>query len=152
MTRILVVEDDAAVRLAMKTLLELEGFDVTLVEDGCSCLEVIGTRAFDVAIVDMFMPGMTGWDTIKALRERAPEIPVIAMSGLVDDDRHGREPDFLSMARQLGAAGSLRKPFRPNELLAALEACLVTAAGSEQEVAAATATSMSDLADPPRAL
>jgi CheY-like chemotaxis protein len=98
----------------------------------------------------MFMPGMSGGDTIKALRERAPSVAIIAMSGLASPDGPRAETDLLSIARKLGAAGGLRKPFRPTELLAALDACFGSAAGSAPQRVGSTTPSMRRLTDPPR--
>jgi CheY-like chemotaxis protein len=124
MARILVVDDDRAVRTAIQTLLEYEGFDVTLADGGHHGLEALENGAFDVVIVDIFMPGMDGLETIKAFHLQAPSVPIIAMSGFIFRDSTGPAPDFLKMATKLGAAYSLHKPFRPRELLQAVENCL----------------------------
>ena len=61
MSRVLVVDDDKAVRTVIKTVLELEGFDVIVAEDGRSGIAAIQSYSFDVVIVDIFMPGMAAW-------------------------------------------------------------------------------------------
>lgn len=124
MARILVVDDDRAVRTAIQTLLEYEGFDVALADGGHHGLEALEAGVFDVVIVDIFMPGMDGLETIKAFHVQAPAVPIIAMSGFIFRDSSGPAPDFLKMATKLGAAYSLHKPFRPRELLQAVESCL----------------------------
>jgi CheY-like chemotaxis protein len=124
MSRVLVVDDDKAVRTVIKTVLELEGFDVVVAEDGRSGIAAIQSYSFDVVIVDIFMPGMDGLETIRIFNKHAPSVPVIAISGFLFRDSSIPAPDFLSMATKLGAAYSLHKPFRPKDLLRVVEACL----------------------------
>jgi CheY-like chemotaxis protein len=124
MSRVLVVDDDKAVRTAIKTVLEHNGFDVVVAEDGRSGIAEVQGHSFDVVIVDIFMPGMDGLETIRAFHKHAPSVPVIAISGFLFRDSAKPAPDFLSMATKLGAAYSLHKPFRPRDLLQVVEACL----------------------------
>jgi DNA-binding response OmpR family regulator len=126
MPRILVVDDDMSVRLATQTLLEHEGYEVVVADGGRGGIEAIATQSFDAVIVDIFMPGMDGLETIKAFNRNAPGVPVIAISGFLFRNSSAPPPDFLSMSTKLGAAYSLHKPFRPRELLKAIEACLTT--------------------------
>ncbi|MGA2126010.1 MAG: response regulator [Xanthobacteraceae bacterium] len=127
MPRILVVDDDLSVRLATQTLLEQEGYDVVIAGCGREGIEAITKTPFDVVIVDIFMPGMDGLETITAFNRHAPGVPVIAMSGFLFRNSSTPAPDFLSMSTKLGAAFSLHKPFRPRELLEAIEQCLTAA-------------------------
>jgi CheY-like chemotaxis protein len=124
MSRILVVDDDKAVRTAIQTILEHNGFDVAVAEDGRAGVEAIKAETFDVIIVDIFMPGMDGLETIRLFNNHAPEVPVIAISGFMFRDSAKPAPNFLSMATKLGAAYSLAKPFRPKDLLRAVAYCL----------------------------
>jgi DNA-binding response OmpR family regulator len=124
MSRVLVVDDDKAVRTAIKTVLEHNGFDVVVAADGRSGIAEVQGHNFDVVIVDIFMPGMDGLETIRAFNKHAPTVPVIAISGFLFRDSAKPAPDFLSMATKLGAAYSLHKPFRPRDLLRVVEACL----------------------------
>ena len=124
MPRILVVDDDMSVRLATQTLLVQEGYDVVIAECGREGIDAIAKATFDAVIVDIFMPGMDGLETITAFNRHAPGVPVIAMSGFLFRNSSTPAPDFLSMSTKLGAAYSLHKPFRPRELLKAIEGCL----------------------------
>jgi CheY-like chemotaxis protein len=124
MPRILVVDDDNSIRIAAKTLLEHEGYEVIVADGGRGAIAEIAGAAFDVVIVDIFMPGMDGLETIKAFHQHAPGIPIIAMSGFMFRNSSAPAPDFLSMSTELGAAYSLHKPFRPRDLLKAIESCL----------------------------
>ena len=124
MARILVVDDEAIVRKTIQSWLEREGFDVVCAKDGRDALAAIGASEIDVVVIDIFMPGMGGREAIRALRQRAPTVPIIAISGYMFGDTAGEEPDFLAMATDIGVAYCLQKPFRPRHLLAAVEACL----------------------------
>lgn len=124
MARILVIDDDKSVRAAIQTLLDYEGYEVVVAESGRSGIEALETAAFDLVLVDIFMPGMDGLETIKMFHQRNARVPIIAMSGFMFRDSSAPAPDFLTMATKLGAAHSLHKPFRPQELLRAVEACL----------------------------
>jgi CheY-like chemotaxis protein len=68
-------------------------------------------------IVDIFMPGMDGFETMNLVRQSRPEVPIIVMSGHQFQSGSDRKPDFLYMATKLGAVSSLQKPFRPADLL-----------------------------------
>jgi CheY-like chemotaxis protein len=85
---------------------------------------------FDIVICDICMPGMDGLETIREFHRYDPDVPVIAISGFTF--RHSA-PDFLTMATKLGAAFSLPKPFRPPELLQAVQACLARSRHAESE-------------------
>ena len=124
MTRVLVVDDDKAVGTVIKTVLEVSGFEVVHVLDCMSGLRQIEKAAFQLVMVDLFMPGIDGLETIKAFRARDRDLPIIAISGFMPRDGHDPAPDFLGMAIKLGANRSLAKPFRPRELLQVVQACL----------------------------
>ena len=123
MSRILVVDDDVAVRGAIKLVLEQEGHEVVLVSNGRAGVCAVESDAFDIVICDIFMPGMDGIETIHAFHQSKPQMPVIAMSGFMFRDGQAPAPDYLSLSTKLGAAYSLRKPFRPQELLKAVREC-----------------------------
>jgi len=124
MTRILVIDDDQAVRTAISLVLEREGFEVEIVGDGHAGVAAMAKAGFDIVIVDLFMPGMDGLETIKAFNLTAPSVPIIAMSGILARQAPDDAPDFLRLATTFGAVHSLHKPFRPNDLLQAVEKCL----------------------------
>ena len=91
--RILVADDSAAIREILNTLLLSVGAEVTLVADGEAAIAVATSRPFDVVLVDLMMPGHSGVDVARAIREPDKlnaEIPVIAMSAYVRSD-HPRE-------------------------------------------------------------
>ena len=131
MSRILVVDDDTAVCAAIKLVLEQDGHAVTVANNGRAGVSAAATEPFDIVICDIFMPGMDGIESINAFHQIKPELPVIAMSGFMFRDGQSPAPDYLSLSTKLGAARSLRKPFRPQELLKAVRECVVTLKGTD---------------------
>jgi len=76
-----------------------------------------------VIILDIVMPGMDGIEAIKIFRERAPLMPIVAMSGIRFSEATADAPDFLRMAATLGANYCLRKPFTLDQLMRAINSC-----------------------------
>jgi CheY-like chemotaxis protein len=122
MARVLVVDDEISVRLAIKSALERDGHSVVLAECGHAGAEATEAFAFDLAIVDIFMPGLNGIETIRIFRQSAPTLPIIVISGYAFREFDGAAPDFFRMAVELGAACCLRKPFKRSELSRAVAA------------------------------
>jgi CheY-like chemotaxis protein len=118
--RILVVDDDLLVRTAIHAWLDPR-FDVVVADGGESGLQALDGSTFDVMIVDIFMPQMRGFESIRVFHERAPTVPLIAISGYVFAEQRAPAPDFLLMALGLGATQCLRKPFARSTLLAAID-------------------------------
>jgi CheY-like chemotaxis protein len=81
----------------------------------------IDTALFELAIVDIYMPEMDGVTLIKALRKCTPNLPVIAISGVLLRGSGRTVIDILPMASSLTGITCLQKPFRPRELLLAIE-------------------------------
>lgn len=128
MPRILVVDDDPMVGATIEVLLRRQGFDVTLADGGETGLAALEAQAYDVMLVDIFMPHMRGFESIRIFHERAPAVPLIAMSGYAFASSASPSPDFLRMALELGAMRCLRKPFTPDALLTTIRECLGEAA------------------------
>ena len=122
MERILVVDDEKPVREAVGLLLKSEGFRVVVAECGHTAVGAIEAFTFDVVIVDIVMPGMDGIETIAILRQDAPDISIIAMSGYAAGSGLG-EGDFFRSAMERGATCCLHKPFTREQLLDAVEFC-----------------------------
>src|SRR5579871_592637 len=124
MASILVIDDDRAVLATIKILLERAGHAVEAVDNSRTGLQFIEAQAFDLLIVDIFMPGMDGFETMKLVHQSRPDMPIIVISGQQFSLSSERPPDFLHMATRLGAVCSLHKPFRSAELLAAVNGIL----------------------------
>lgn len=124
MANILIVDDDPAVQITIRLLLERAGHRVTVANDGRAGLALFETDQFDLLFLDIYMPGMDGLETMRHVRAQRPTIPIIVISGRsVTPDAYA-EPDFLKMATKLGAVASLQKPFRADALLATVDGCL----------------------------
>jgi CheY-like chemotaxis protein len=124
MTRILVIDDDFSVSIAIQILLRSRGYEVVLAQTGHAGAEAFAASRFDVVMVDLFMPEMDGFETISKLRQYLPTVPIVAMSGFRFCEPIAAVPDFLDVAAKLGATSCLRKPFGPRQLMAAIDVSL----------------------------
>ena len=124
MRRILVVDDEPHICLAIRAWLKRYGFRVTIADGGSNGLSALDDSRFDLMIVDIFMPNMRGFEPIRVFHNRAPTVPLIAISGYAFSVPEASGPDFVRMAMKLGATRCLRKPFRPATLLRVIEECL----------------------------
>lgn len=112
--RILVIDDELAVRATISMALRFKGFEAVAVESLAAGLREMDSSHFDLAIVDIFLQGaMTGVTAIRALRERAPGMSIIAMSGIAALELDALCPDMDDVKY-------LSKPFRPGDLLHAI--------------------------------
>lgn len=82
--RILIVDDEPSVRELLADILQGEGYDVSLAENGNEALELFDARAFEAVFTDLGMPGMSGWELARAIRERSPDIPLAVVTGWGD--------------------------------------------------------------------
>ena len=135
MRRILVVDDDLHIGLAIRAWLKRYGFRVSIADGGPNGLAALDNATFDLMIVDIFMPNMRGFESIRVFHDRAPSVPLIAISGSAFSDSESPCPDFLRLAISLGATRCLRKPFRPTTLLAVIDECLSQAEPHRRYVA-----------------
>lgn len=128
MRRILVVEDDLAIRNNIMALLRLEGYDADAAGDGVEALEYLRAGAYSLVISDVMMPRMDGLQLLRQLRSQAAtsQLPVILLTALAEkhDQRYGMN---------LGADDYLTKPFQREELLKAIEARLGRLAHQQAE-------------------
>jgi len=115
LTRILIADDDNAVRKFLRTILEPEGYQVLEAGDGGLALALARLHGPDLFICDIFMPEVDGIDAINQFRAALPDVPVIALSGRMD---------VLPTARRIGAARVLAKPFKPEAVLALVQSVL----------------------------
>jgi CheY-like chemotaxis protein len=127
---ILIVDDDPAVQLTIRLLLERAGHHVTVAGDGHKGLALFEGNPFDLLFLDIFMPGMDGLETMRHVRALQPKIPIVVISGRSITPDAYAEPDFLKMATKLGAVASLQKPFRADALLATVDRYLTSAPSS----------------------
>ena len=123
--KVLVVDDDLAVREFLAFLLEQEGYDVEQAGDGRAAIALVKASPVDLLITDLVMPEIEGLETIQTLRKLQPELLIIAISGYQD----GR---FLSIASKLGSSATLAKPVAPSEFLETVRNVLRPAAKRQQ--------------------
>jgi len=111
------MDDEADTRIFLEDVLLAAGYEVVLARDGAEGMLRYESEPTDLALIDLFMPNREGLETIKELRKRAPDFPIIAISGdsLADC--------LLQVARKIGANEILQKPFSPDELLASVKKC-----------------------------
>jgi CheY-like chemotaxis protein len=135
MQHILVVDDDPLVCKAIEIYLERHNYEVVVADGGEAGLRALEDTAFDLMIVDIFMPHMRGFESIRIFHERAPTVPLIAMSGYAFANLNSPAPDFLRMALELGASRCLRKPFTPATLQMAIDESLSEAQSRVSHIA-----------------
>ncbi len=119
MVKILIIEDDHELRNALRRTLEVNGYEVGMASDGRQGLEEIAVNRPDIVLTDIFMPGMEGLETIRALATNYPGLPVVVMTGSLD-------PLFIELSIRFGALQGLNKPFSADELLMTIEKALMT--------------------------
>jgi DNA-binding NtrC family response regulator len=117
--RILVVDDDHAMRLALSESLESCGYDIVAAENGREALELFREKKFDLTITDMKMPGMTGIEVLRSVKELSPEIPVILITA------YGTVGTAVEAMKE-GAAEFIMKPFSLEDLEAVVKRVLNT--------------------------
>jgi two-component system response regulator MprA len=126
--KILVVDDERAVRESLRRALELEGYDVDLAEDGEEALERLGGSAegeADAVILDVLMPGIDGLEVCRRLRADRNAVPVLMLTARA-------EVDSRVAGLDAGADDYLPKPFALAELLARLRALLRRAGNGDE--------------------
>jgi DNA-binding response OmpR family regulator len=115
--RILVVEDDPAVRKVLRRLFETEGYAVELQGDGRDALESFQASAPAAVVLDLRLPRLSGRDLCKEIKAQAPALPIVVLSAASDvSDK--------VLLLELGADDYMTKPFSPRELLARVRAAL----------------------------
>jgi CheY-like chemotaxis protein len=112
MARILVIDDNELVRMAIGAVLRRAGHCVAFAGDGAEGISAYRAGGFDLVITDIVMPRMEGIETVRALRDENGIVKIIAMSGCTRDGA----AIYLAAAQALGADASLVKPFTPEEL------------------------------------
>ncbi|GJQ63345.1 MAG: DNA-binding response regulator [Melioribacteraceae bacterium] len=117
MPKILIVEDEPSMRMGLNDNLEFEGYEVDSAEDGAAGLEKIRANQYDLIILDVMMPKMSGFDVCKTARKEGVTTPVILLTA------KGEEIDKV-LGLELGADDYITKPFSLRELLARIKAIL----------------------------
>jgi DNA-binding response OmpR family regulator len=114
---IMVVDDEPAARLSLAELLSLEGYEVLAAASGEEAVDLLPEGPFDLAIIDLKMPGMDGLDVVQVLQERSPDTVIIMLTA------HGTLETAVQAMRQ-GAHDYLLKPANVNEIMSSVKAGL----------------------------
>ena len=125
--RILTIEDDAAIRRGIVDALTFAGYEVIQAADGKAGCAMAISREYDLLLLDMVLPGMTGLEILREVRNARPTLPVIILSA------RGEERDRVN-GLKLGADDYVVKPFSVDELLARVEAVLRRSPGRPTDV------------------
>jgi DNA-binding NtrC family response regulator len=102
--RVLVIDDDPGVRDYMEALVSRQGYRVFAVADAEQALDGLDRTRPDIVTLDVVLPGIDGLETLRRLKQRIPDVPVVMLSG------HGQARNIVE-AMRLGASDFLRKPF-----------------------------------------
>ncbi|EHJ49072.1 response regulator receiver protein [Solidesulfovibrio carbinoliphilus subsp. oakridgensis] len=119
--RLLLVDDESELVSALAERLTLRGIEADFATDGDAASELVRANPYDLAVLDMKMPGLSGLDLKKKLQRLRPGMRFIFMTG------HGSEEDFRAGSSE--AAGYLVKPVRLDDLLAAVNQALAAGQG-----------------------
>jgi DNA-binding response OmpR family regulator len=115
--RILVIEDDRAVQKALRRLFEAEGFAVEIASSGTAGLELFRTAQPSALVLDLRLPGVSGQDVCREVKQLAPGVPVVVLSA---------KSDVMDkvLLLEMGADDYVTKPFSPRELLARVRSAM----------------------------
>jgi DNA-binding NtrC family response regulator len=116
MSSVLIIDDDESLRDALRRTLHKEGYTIVEASDGLQGLKQLKSVPVDLVILDIFMPGKEGLETLREFRRLYPNLRVIAMSG----GGSKGSLDVLKWAKLLGARQTLEKPFSREQLLDAV--------------------------------
>ncbi len=120
MAKILVVDDEAKIRMIIKEYAEFEGYEVAEAADGMEAVEMVRSEDYDIIIMDVMMPRLDGYSAVKEIKKEK-KIPVIMLSA------RGEEYDKL-FGFEIGIDDYVVKPFSPKELMARIKAVLARGA------------------------
>jgi two-component system alkaline phosphatase synthesis response regulator PhoP len=127
MTKVLIVEDDQAMAVALRDGFEYEGYSVTVARDGVTGLELASEKEVDLIILDVMLPRISGLDICKQLRAMGNQKPIILLTA------RGQEIDKV-LGLKLGADDYVTKPFSFMELAARVEAVMRRAARQTEKI------------------
>lgn len=131
MSKILIVEDEKSMRMGLTDNLEFEGYHVDSVADGEEGLEKIKSGDYDLVVLDVMLPKISGFDVCKAARKEGVKTPIILLTA------KGEEIDKV-LGLELGADDYITKPFSLRELLARIKAVLRRTEGGGDKVSDAS--------------
>jgi len=114
--RILVVDDDDAIRALLQTILRRRGYQVDAARNGTEALELFGDGRHVLMLLDLMMPSLNGWEVLSRLEQLAPEVRPLVLVLTAGNEPRDLNPDIV--------AGTVRKPFDVQMLLETVIACM----------------------------
>jgi two-component system response regulator AtoC len=133
--RILAIDDEPNIRRLIQSEFKLEGYDISLAQDGEEGLKLLDDQVFDVVLLDIKLPRMNGIEVLKRLKEKAPQTEVLMITGYGDIKT-------AVESLKLGAREYITKPFKLDELLALVNQ-IVSQKGTSQKAAPAPSLAVS---------
>lgn len=115
--RVLMIDDQPDIRTMVSIVLRVNHFDVVEAANAAAGLKEFESAKFDLAIVDIFLQGTNGFEVIMKMRERIADFPIVAISGMT-------LLDFVNDTPELSNVVCLQKPFRPADLVLAVEVAM----------------------------
>jgi serine phosphatase RsbU (regulator of sigma subunit) len=117
MTRILIVEDEPGIAFGLESDLQMEGYEVAVVDDGAQAIRRAGTESFDLILLDVMLPNKDGFQVCRELRQTGLRTPIVMLTA-----KSGEYDKVLGL--DLGADDYITKPFSPRELRARIRTAL----------------------------
>jgi two-component system copper resistance phosphate regulon response regulator CusR len=118
--RVLVIDDDELVRRTLSLALRASGYDCSTASNTLNGIALAEEGRFDIALIDINMPGLDGFEAVKAIAHIKPRIAIVVMSGRPGKD----DQEYGVLATGMGAHAFMLKPFTRNDLFVALEAAV----------------------------
>lgn len=112
--RVLVVDDEPGIVNILRIKLRISGYDVVTTTSGAEAIELVRADKFDVMLLDVLMPGVSGFDVLEKVRSFS-RVPIIVFTA---------KPDIMQFAIKLGADNTIAKPFDPEEVVKKIEMVL----------------------------
>jgi DNA-binding response OmpR family regulator len=122
--RILIVEDEPSIALGLRDDLKLEGYQVEVVDNGNAAVDLACAEPFDLLLLDVMLPGKSGYDVCREVRSKKPDLPIIMLTAKSHDAEK-------VLGLEMGADDYVTKPFSPLELRARIKALLRRSQGSQ---------------------
>jgi len=127
MPRILVVEDEENIALGLRGDLELEGYEVTVIDDGIEALKRAQSETYELILLDVMLPGKDGYEICRELRKNGSSVPIILVTAKTQEAE-------VILGLELGADDYITKPFSPMELRARIRAVLRRSHGDDMHL------------------
>jgi DNA-binding NtrC family response regulator len=125
--RVLIIDDEAAIRESLETLLNLEGYAVDAAPDGAGGLASIDSKSYDLVLLDLALPGQNGLEVLARIRERHAQLPVIMITA------YGTVNNVVD-AMRAGAQNFVQKPWDNEKLLADIRASIARHRAEEENI------------------